>query len=181
MKRYIAVLELDDEDEILDAKVSYFYSSNGMTYKATEKMELKEENEDAKNKTYEDGLNEAWNMARKIVCMPQDGGESEEWLEKTFGTARTDCVLRNFSASEAIDVIERSEKIKVGDEIVDKYGWKKVVTKTHNSGDITIMDCNGEFYECCKKAWKMSGFKKTGRNFPQIEEVLKQIKEGEDE
>lgn len=131
-------------------------------------------------KKYEDGLNEAWELARKIVCLPKDGGKNVEWLEDTFGTARTDYVLRNYSASEAINAVETYEKLKVGDEIVDKYGWKRVVTKTHNSGEITIMDCNGQFYECCKKAVE-SDFKKTGRNFPQIEEVLKQMKEDEDE
>lgn len=130
-------------------------------------------------KTYEDGLNEAWELARKIVCLPQDGGENVEWLEDTFGTARTDFVLRNYSASEAIDAVESYEKLKVGDEVVDKYGWKRVVTKTHNSGEITIMDCNGVFYECCQKAWRMSEFKKTGRHFPQIEEVLKQLEDKE--
>jgi len=181
MKKYIAVLEIEDNEEIVDAKISYIYSSNGMNYKATERMELKEENEDAKNKTYEDGLNEAWELARRIVCLPPDGGATVEWLENTFGTGRTDLVLRNFSASEAIDATENYEKLKVGDEVIDKYGWKRVVTKTHNSGEFTIMDCNGVFYECCKKAWEMSGFKKTGRHFSQIEEVLKQLKEDEDE
>lgn len=132
-------------------------------------------------KTYEDGLNEAWELARKVVCLPPDGGETVEWLENTFGTGRTDIILRNYSAIEAIDAVESYEELKVGDEVVDKYGWKKVVTKTHNSGEITIMDCNGVFYECCQKAWRMSEFKKTGRHFPQIEEVLKQLKEDEDE
>lgn len=132
-------------------------------------------------KTYEDGLNEAWELARKIVCMPSDGGESEEWLENTFGTERTDFILKDYSASEAIDAIENYEKLKVGDEVIDKYGWKRVITKTHNSGEITIMGCNGEFYECCEKAWRMSEFKKTGRHFSQIEEILKQLKEDKDE
>lgn len=129
-------------------------------------------------KTYEDGLNEAWELARKIACLPVDGGETVEWLENTFGTARTDYVLRNFSASEAIDAVESYEKLKVGDEIIDKYGWKRVVTKTHNSGEITMMGCNGEFYECCKKK-VMSDFKKTGRHFSQIEEILKQLEDEE--
>ena len=45
MKRYIAVLELDDDEEIIDASVHYVYCYNGRNYKATERMELKEESE----------------------------------------------------------------------------------------------------------------------------------------
>lgn len=127
-------------------------------------------------KTYEDGLNEAWELARKIVCLPPDGGETVEWLEDTFGTARTDLVLRNYSASEAIDAIENYEKIKVGDEVVNKYGWKKVATKTHENGAITLMDSDGNFTDYYKM--ELNDYEKTGRHFPQIEEVLKQMKEG---
>lgn len=129
-------------------------------------------------KTYEDGLNEAWELARKIVCRETDGGENIKWVEDTFGTVRTDIVLRNYSASEAIDAVKSYEKLKVGDEVVDKYGWKRVVTKTYNSGEITVMDCNGESYDYCKKA-VMSDFKKTGRHFSQIKEILKQLEDEE--
>lgn len=129
-------------------------------------------------KTYEDGLNEAWELARRIVCSPPDGGATVEWLENTFGTGRTDLVLRNFSASEAIDATENYEELKVGDEVIDKYGWKRVVTGMHNSGEITVMGCNGESYDYCKKA-VMSDFKKTGRHYSQLEEILKQLEDEE--
>lgn len=132
-------------------------------------------------KTYEDGLNEAWKLARLIVCTHEEGGKSAEWLEKIFGTERKDLVLKNFSASEAIDAMENYEKIKVGDEVIDKYGWKRVVVNTNQAnGEITIMNCYGQILECCKKEVER-GFKKTGRHFPQIEEVLKQMEEEEDE
>lgn len=45
MKRYIAVLELDDDEEIIDASVSYVYRSNGTNYLTTESVEFKEESE----------------------------------------------------------------------------------------------------------------------------------------
>lgn len=45
MKRYIAVIEVDDEEEIIDASVSYVYRSNGTNYSTTENVELKEESE----------------------------------------------------------------------------------------------------------------------------------------
>lgn len=37
MKKYIAVLEIEDDEEIIDARVTHFYSNNGISYKATEK------------------------------------------------------------------------------------------------------------------------------------------------
>lgn len=176
MKKYIAVLEIEDDEEIVDAKVTYFYSNNGMTYKATEKMELKEESEDAMNKTYEDGLNEAWELARKIVCLPVDGGKNVEWLEDTFGTARTDYILRNYSAYEAIDAVETYEKLKVGDEV--KYiGSVGVVIENYSEDQVMLMWSNGTTAIGIPK----KDVTKTGRHFPQIEEVLKQMKEGEDE
>lgn len=45
-------------------------------------------------KTYEDGLNEAWELARDIVCLQEDGGKPVEWLENTFGSARPNIVLK---------------------------------------------------------------------------------------
>jgi hypothetical protein len=129
-------------------------------------------------KTYEDGLNEAWEVAREIVC--SDGYNWSE-LEDIFERRSTSDILKTNTISEAINKIKKyeSKAFKVGDEVVDKYGWKRVVTKTHNSGEITIMDCNGHFNEYCKKA-VISDFKKTGRHFPQIEEVLKQMQENEE-
>ena len=179
MKKYIAVLELEDDEEIIDAKLSYFYRSNGMNYKATERMELKEEGEDAKNKTYEEGLNEAWELAKDIIALPNS--ENKSLIMVRYNAYADDAaldIIRNHSASEIIKKIKEYEEIKVGDEVIDKYGWKRVVTKTHNSGEITTMDCNGDFYEYCKKAVE-NDLKKTGRHFSEIEEVLKQMKENE--
>lgn len=49
MKRYIAVLEIDDDCEIvgsIDATVSYTYRENGTNYATTESVEFKAESED---------------------------------------------------------------------------------------------------------------------------------------
>lgn len=126
-------------------------------------------------KTYEDGLNEAWELARKIVCRETDGGETIKWVEDTFGSVRTDLVLRNYSASEAIDAVESYEKIKVGDEVVDKNEWgiKGVVTET-TERLISIVEEKGNV-----SRWKKENFEKTGRHFSEIEKVLKQMKENE--
>lgn len=176
MKKYIAVIEIDDDEEIVgDANISYTYRSNGTNYGTDESVELKAEGEGQSMKTYEDGLNDVWELAKRIVCLPSDGGEPGEWLENVFGSSVPAIVMKNYSASEAITKIKEYEEIEVGDEVVDEKGWgiKGVVTKT-NERYISIVENEGKV-----SRFKKDVFNKTGRHFPQIAEVLRQMKEGE--
>jgi hypothetical protein len=127
------------------------------------------------SKTYEDGLNEAWELARKIGGI--DNGYTSGELSDIFGTCSAGYIFDNLTISETMDAIENSERIKVGDEVVNKYGWKRVVTNTHINGEVTLMDSNGDFYAYCRAEVSDLDLKKTGQHFPQIEEVLKQIKD----
>lgn len=124
-------------------------------------------------KTYEDGLNEAWEVARKIVC--SDGYNWSE-LEDIFERRSTSDILKTNTISEAIDAIEKHESkvFKVGDEVVNAIGKKSVVVRVCGSV-ITVVESNGIV---CR--WEKEDFKKTGRHFPQIEEVLKQMRESEE-
>lgn len=177
MKKYIAVLEIEDDEEIIDASVSYSYSYNGMNYKATEIVELKEESEDARNKTYEDGLNEAWEAARTIV----DCKVPFDFWELSSGQSML-AAFRLYSAKGAIEKIREYEEeqkkaaeIKTGDEVTDNDGWKGVVTWISPDCEyLLIIQKDGSALH-----WKKESFKKTGRHFPQIAEVLKQMQEGE--
>lgn len=126
-------------------------------------------------KTYEDGLNEAWEVARNITCAPTNGGKSEKWVNDMFGYQSRSAVMRNYSASEAIARIKKHEEIKIGDEVTDNDGWKGVVTWISPDGEylvVTLQDGSA-------LRWKKEHFKKTGRHFPQIAEALKQMQEGE--
>jgi preprotein translocase subunit YajC len=174
MKKYIAIIEIEDDEEIVDAKISYIYSNNGMNYKATERMELKEENKDARNKTYEDGLNEAWKAARKVLC---DSGCNLVKLEDIFDSHTIDGIFNTYTASEVIERLEKYERFNVGDEVVDKNGWgiKGVITKI-SEWSISIVENEGSVSRL-----KKDEFNKTGRHFPQIEEMLKQMQEDENE
>ncbi len=176
MKKYIAVLEIEDDEEIIDARVTYFYSNNGMSFKATEKMELKEKSEDEKNKTYEDGLKEAWELARDIIALPNSENKSLIGVRyNAFGNDALYDIIRNYSASEVIEKIKEYEEFKVGDEVVDKNEWgiRGVVTET-SERCISIVENDGSV-----SRWKKDEFNKTGRHYPQIEEMLKQMKENE--
>lgn len=175
MKRYIAVLELDDDEEIVgDANISYTYRSNGTNYGTDESVELKAEDKGQEMKTYEDGLNEAWELARKIVCRETDGGKPIKWVEDTFGSVRTDIVLRNYSASEAIKQVKEHEEIKVGDEVTNDKDWEGVVTWISPLGEYLVIILK----DGTALHWDKKDFKKTGRHFSQIEEIIMQMQEG---
>lgn len=121
-------------------------------------------------KTYEDGLNEAWEVARKIVC--SDGYNWSE-LEGIFERRSTSDILKTNTIYEAIDKIKNYEGIKVGDEVTDDNEWEGVVTWISPLGEyLVILLKDGTALH-----WDKKDFKKTGRHFPQIAEVLKQMKE----
>ena len=121
-------------------------------------------------KTYEDGLNDAWEVARKIGSA--DGYSCGE-LSDIFGSRSVGYVFDYLTASEAIDAIEKYERLKVGSEVVDDIGNIAIVTRIIGD-EVCVVYSDGITGISKKKDFKM-----TGRSFPQIEEVLKQMKERE--
>lgn len=121
---------------------------------------------------YYKGLEEAWECAKKLTH-PSYGGFYDDEQEKIFGFGyrNSDEVLTNFTAYEAIEKIrayesklnEPDKEIKVGDEIVYETGAKSVVSRIRDDFCYCI-DGVGYPKERCEK---------TGRHFPQIDEVLK--------
>lgn len=122
-------------------------------------------------KTYEDGLNEAWEAIKKIMCIVGSGMTLEE-RGKIFGDIFATTIVENYTAAEAITKIKEYENLIVGDEVIDSIGKKSVVVRVCGSV-ITLMESNG-----VTGRWEKEDFKKTGRHFSQIEEVLKQMQEG---
>lgn len=75
---------------------------------------------------------------------------------------------------ERVEFKEKQEEIKVGDEVTDDDGWNGVVTWIDPDGEyLIILQKDGTALR-----WKKDIFKKTGRHFSQIEEVLEQMQEG---
>ena len=127
-------------------------------------------------KTYEDGLKEAWEAARTVA----DCKVPFDFWELSSGQSML-AVFRLYSAKGAIEKIREYEEeqqkkaveIKIGDEVTDNDGWKGVVTWISPDGEylvVTLQDGSA-------LRWKKDHFKKTGRHFPEIEEVLKQMQE----
>jgi len=137
--------------------------------------------EEAEEKAYNRGLNDAWECARKLVH-PRLGGYTEEQKQRIFGEyVSSDSILQNFSASEAITKIKEYEdkqkqdaKIKVGDEVYsDAFDDKGIVTHiTADKVACVCIICNGS---TMMKVGTI-GLHKTGRHFPQIAEVLAELR-----
>ena len=136
-------------------------------------------------KTYEDGLNDVWELAKRIVCLPSDGGEPGEWLENVFGNSVPAIVMKNYSASEAITKIKEYEEkqkkaeIHVGDEIYSELTDSKAVVQRIDAWNrYQCFTDEGAQFVIDRQTFN-DYWVKTGKNYPQIAEVLKQMKEGE--
>lgn len=125
---------------------------------------------------YQRGLNDAWECARKIAS----GVLWSEYFNK-HGHACASDVLDTYSAQEAIAKMAECE-IKIGDEL----------EQITNSGNPTGVSCivtnigddkfngiteDGKAVVCASQIYRW--WRKTGRTFPQIEEVLKAMQEKE--
>ena len=125
---------------------------------------------------YENGLNAAWDAARKIVLSREDGGLFNYESRKAVLGCGNYMALKKFLAQEAIEKIrqyeQEQEKIKVGNEVNGK-GGRGTITKISDDGDhFNVMWENGS-----TGYYMIEDFKKTGRNFPEIVEVLKKMQE----
>lgn len=120
-------------------------------------------------KTHEDGLNEAWELVRRLKNELTPSERTE-----LFGYYSPDDVIDIYTPQEVIKRLEKYDEIKVGDEVeyisTSDRGVVEHISKFTQT--ISVMWDNGSIGEASIKK-----FKKTGRHFPQIEEVLKLMQE----
>jgi hypothetical protein len=95
------------KDEIKEKLMAYFKSWDGI--KSTNEL-CEEICEILSEKSYEDGLNDAWDCARKIMLCEAKGGFSTDKYTEIFGNIATFQVLEILSASEAIFAIKEYEE-----------------------------------------------------------------------
>lgn len=137
---------------------------------------------EAIDEAYQRGLSDAWEAARKIAVSAERGGFSFAELSNIFGTRKTDVIFAENTAAKAIEKIRayeewkkaEKEKVKVGDEVVIA-GVTGIVTRVPEGDEkrVCYMDASGTVY--CNNA--EAEICKTGRHFPQIAELLQQMKE----
>lgn len=129
------------------------------------------------DKYIEQGRNEAWEAAKKIAsyAIPlsifglntRNGGFSSPL--NSCETMKASDVIEKIIAYE--EKKKQEEEIRVGDEI-ELNEVKVIVTKT-NGKYFDGAGCDGGVYS----RRELSLWKKTGRHFPEIAEVLKKMKE----
>ncbi|MDT3387628.1 MAG: hypothetical protein LIR46_07720 [Bacteroidota bacterium] len=129
-------------------------------------------------KTYEDGINEAWNATKKIFSPVDNGGLSTKEIYQIFNETRALYhIFEDYTGQEAITKIEEYDKnnIKVGDEIkyLDSRG---VVIEEYGEEEVVVLWSDGGIGTGVMK----QHVTKTGRHFPQIEEILKKMQEEEE-
>lgn len=136
-------------------------------------------------KSYNDGLNYAWELAKKIVLPTRTQHDAFTYgeLKNMFGIGDYERILSRFSVFEAITKIKtyKEEKkkaeaeIRVGDEVIVPNGKRCVVTGFNGSNNRWHL-CIDENGDCGPNYHEKTDLKKTGRHFPEMEEILKQLK-----
>ena len=171
MKDY-SVLEGLDRNFIIELRCAYDRGYRHGRDDEWAKTQVKLNEDDG----YKRGLEEAWACAKRIIKL------SPDMQEDIFNMRGDHFILDAYSADEAIDILkrydEKNDEIKVGDEVVDSLGFKSVVVtdKPTEKGDISLLSNSFQ----TTQLFPVKELKKTGRHYPQIAEVLEQIRGGAD-
>ena len=133
---------------------------------------------DIQDTAYQRGLEDAWNVARKIAVETDDGGVSISALYEMFGTESMCMIMKNNTVYDVTDKLKAYEEkqktddeIKVGDEVYckgDDTSDSGVVTWVGKKS-IYAMWQDGSAGEVQKDE-----FIKTGRHFD-ISSILKEM------
>ena len=135
------------------------------------------------DKSYQDGLSDAWECARKIILCQSKGGFSADAYTKIFGYDLTTYeVLKNYTASEALTKIkeyeEKENEIKLWDEVIIKkssYGYaghKGIVVDVQCTDEVQVLLKPGVTYY-----YDTAKIKRTGKSYPELANILNQLKE----
>ena len=134
---------------------------------------------EGKSDGYVEGCDDAWDAMKGVFNI------TESKRIELFGSDSIYSIILNYSASEVLTKLreykeqEKQEKatdeIHVGDEFKNDSGIKCVITRIED-GLVRILWSDGSTGERTVNQVNAS-FKKTGRHFPQIDEVLKYMDE----
>jgi hypothetical protein len=138
---------------------------------------------DLQDTAYQRGLEDAWNVARKIAVETDDGGVSISALYEMFGTESMCMIMKNNTVHDVTNKLKAYEEkqkaddgIKVGDEVAFHHDDGRpdtvvVVTYIGQDGFIDGMDGRGTQYAHKNP----TNWTKTGRHFD-IAKILEAMK-----
>lgn len=119
---------------------------------------------------FEDGLNAAWECARKIISDVNHNGLSAEAMHNIFGTHDLNHIMNSYTAKEVIQKIESYELINIGDEVTRIGEIGVVLVKDNNRHQVYVLTYN-EIH-----VWHIDDIEKTGRHFDQVQDLIQQMR-----
>lgn len=135
------------------------------------------------DKGFKDGLEKAWEIAKKIFT-PQRAYEEaygRDELDIIFGEGFTSFDLAQMTAFEVVDKVElyekqkaEKDKIKDGDEVILDDGTKGVVVFSSTDGHLNVVNAFGGI-----RSYNATEVVKTDRHFPQMVEMMKEMRDND--
>ena len=131
------------------------------------------------DESYNKGLNDAWELVKKIVLSDGDGGYSCDELENIFGYRSPASVFKAFTPQEALAKVKECEdecnEIRVGDVIKLKGTTHEAIATRVTETNICLLykdgNCNNN--KCSSNSSIDRYFVKTGKHFDSIDEFMK--------
>lgn len=126
------------------------------------------------DEAYNKGLNDAWELAKKIAVFEDDGGYTANELEEMFRTIFPDEVFADFTPQEALAKVkayEEHNEIKVGDVVRSKgCNVEGIITKISEIKIYRLFKDGS----CDSISTKVKeDLEKTGRHFDSIDEFMR--------
>lgn len=133
--------------------------------------------EEAENKAYNRGLNDMWEVIKKVIENEDKGGYSIKMLRKLFGSYDVYNITRNYTPEEALAKIkEYEDKQKQDAEI--KVGYEVYNLDRENKRIVTAIDGNKAIQLCSNGKYTVDNIDTlhwTGREDLRIKKVLENI------
>lgn len=122
-------------------------------------------------KTYDEGLNDAWELAAKVLGIKEKGIKFSE-IRELFESKNAEDIFLDYTAKEVLEKIQKEEKkIRRGDQVRLTYGNIGVVMSVYGNTSKIWMANGSEIIKNC------DCIQKTGRTID-VDELLSMISEG---
>lgn len=124
-------------------------------------------------KTYEQGLADAWELAKRLVCVKEQGGLSTDVMDKLFNSIYPEDVFDNYSCEEVIAKVKEYEertKITPSKIVEDNEGTRALVLDDYGEGVYFVLTENG-----CVENWHREGCVAVLDRTIDVSELVKQI------
>ena len=126
------ISEYDESDNTYYVEYCNYYKNTRMTYW------VKDDVLHSADESYDKGLNDGWELAKRITLMKADGGYSCEELENIFGYRNPEFIFKAFTSRVALAKVkayeEERNEIKVGDVVRLKDGYiEGIVTRINET------------------------------------------------